>query len=68
MSKLSYASTRPEIPALKSTLRERVHHRTQELAVFAGRIPPEIAQSDYEQAKRELTGETDRECQSIAWR
>ncbi len=33
--------------------------RTVELAVGAGRSSLEIKQSDYEQAKRELTGETD---------
>ena len=36
-----------------------VHARTHELAEHAGRIPPYVEQSDYEQAKRELTGETD---------
>ncbi len=39
--------------------RERVHVRTQQLALRAGRVPPEVAQSDYEQAKLEVTGETD---------
>jgi hypothetical protein len=36
-----------------------VRSRTVELAVGAGRHPIEISQRDYEQAKRELTGETD---------
>jgi hypothetical protein len=36
-----------------------VRSRTVELAVSAGRKPIEIRQSDYERAKRELTGETD---------
>jgi len=40
-----------------------VRCRTVELAVSAGRSPIEIRQSDYEQAKRELTGETDFERQ-----
>ena len=36
-----------------------VQSRTVELAIKAGRSPIEIRQRDYEQAKRELTGETD---------
>jgi hypothetical protein len=36
-----------------------VRTRTVELAVGAGRSPVEIRQRDYEQAMRELTGETD---------
>lgn len=39
--------------------REMVHVRTRELALRAGRIPPQVAQIDYEQAKRELTGESE---------
>lgn len=39
--------------------RERVHARARELALIAGRVPPHVAQADYEQAKRELTGESD---------
>ena len=39
--------------------RAMVHRRTSELAVIAGRPPLQVAQSDYEQAKRELTGESD---------
>ena len=39
--------------------REMVHMRTRELAVEAGRAPPQVSQVDYEQAKRELTGESD---------
>ena len=34
-----------------------VHARAMELALIAGRAPPHVAQADYEQAKRELTGE-----------
>lgn len=45
----------PRLP----TPRDRVSMRTHELAVSAGRSPLEITQADYEQAKRELTGETD---------
>ena len=36
-----------------------VQSRTVELAIRAGRRSIEIKQSDYEQAKCELTGETD---------
>lgn len=39
--------------------RERVHARTRELAVTAGRSPLQITQADYEQARREITGESD---------
>lgn len=39
--------------------REMVRCRTLELAAIAGRAPHQIKQVDYEQAKRELTGETD---------
>jgi len=34
-----------------------VHARARELALIAGRPPPHVAQVDYDQAKRELTGE-----------
>lgn len=39
--------------------REMVHARTRELALIAGRVPPHVSQADYEQARRELTGESD---------
>ena len=39
--------------------RERVDARTHELALLAGRAPPHVTQSDYEQAKREVTGVSD---------
>jgi hypothetical protein len=39
--------------------REMVHVRAHELALIAGRAPPQVAQADYEQAKRELTGRSD---------
>jgi hypothetical protein len=39
--------------------REMVHARACELAVIAGRAPLHVSQADYEQAKRELTGEPD---------
>ena len=52
-------------PALLDTVvpspvtRAMVDERTRELARRAGRIPPYVAQEDYERAKRELTGESD---------
>jgi hypothetical protein len=39
--------------------REMVYARARELASLAGHAPPHVRQSDYEQAKRELTGESD---------
>ena len=39
--------------------REDVHVRARELALIDGRTPPNVSQADYEQAKRELTGEAD---------
>ena len=39
--------------------RDMVHVRTRELAVISGRSPHDVTQADYEQAKRELTGESD---------
>ncbi len=39
--------------------REMVHARARELALIAGHAPPHVSQADYEQAKRELTGESD---------
>jgi hypothetical protein len=42
-----------------SGTREMIHARASELALIAGRVPPQVAQSDYEQAQRELAGEPD---------
>jgi len=39
--------------------RRMVHKRAAELALIGGRATKEVQQSDYEQAKRELTGESD---------
>ena len=39
--------------------REMVHARTRTLALGAGRPPWQISQADYEQARRELTGESE---------
>ena len=38
---------------------EMVHTRARELVLLAGYAPPHVRQADYEQAKRELTGESD---------
>jgi hypothetical protein len=43
--------------------REVVQARTREPALIAGRAPPHMTQADYELAKRELTGEADRDRQ-----
>jgi hypothetical protein len=39
--------------------RAMVHKRASELAQISGRLPMSVTQADYEQAKRELTGESD---------
>ncbi len=39
--------------------RAMVHARASELALIAGRAGQQVSQADYEQAKRELTGESD---------
>jgi hypothetical protein len=39
--------------------RDAVRARARELAVDAGRASHDVAQDDYEQAKREVTGESD---------
>jgi hypothetical protein len=43
--------------------REMVQARTRELVLTSGREPLQVKQADYEQAKRELTGESDRDRQ-----
>lgn len=54
---LTYTSEFPtKIPQVTPDM---VRSRTTELALNAGRSSIEIHQRDYEQAKRELTGETD---------
>ncbi len=47
------------VPAFGSITRQMVYDRTLELALIAGRISCRVNQVDYEQAKRELTGESD---------
>jgi len=54
----SGVSTRSSIANVPVT-REMVHARTRELTLLAGRETRHVKQSDYEQAKRELTGESD---------
>ena len=49
----------------RSQIREMLHVRTRELALHAGRIPPHVSQLDYEQAKRELTGESELDRQDV---
>ena len=44
---------------LASTGRKAVNRRTHELAALAGRVAPHVCQSDYEQAKRDISGESD---------
>lgn len=38
---------------------EQVQVRTRGLALLAGHVPPHVSQANYEQAKREVTGESD---------
>lgn len=44
-----------------SLVREKINRRTRELAVLAGRIPPQVSQVDYEQAKRDIIGDDPQE-------
>lgn len=46
-------------PFTDMSLRERLHLRTCEIARIQGRGSFEITQKDYEQAKRDVTGEKD---------
>ena len=46
--------------------REKVRARARALALIAGHTPPHVSQADYEQAKRELTSESDWERQEAA--
>lgn len=52
--------------ATRLVSRAAVHVRTQELAALAGRVHPEVSQADYEQAKREITGESEVDRQNAA--
>lgn len=42
----------------RQSIYARLHLRTRELAVLAGRLPHNVNQIDYEQAKRDVTGES----------
>jgi len=44
--------------------REAVNTRARELALLAGHNSFYVTQADYEQAKREVTGESDRDLQN----
>ena len=46
-------------------IRDLVHARTEELAVLAGRAAHCVTLDDYAQAKRELTGQSDRCLQDV---
>jgi hypothetical protein len=43
---------------------EMVEERANELAAIAGRVPPQASTIDYEEARRELTGESNIDVQS----
>ena len=45
--------------------RKMVRERARELALIEGRVPPQVLQVDYEQAKRELTGGVDQDPQEV---
>ncbi|MCH6255710.1 hypothetical protein MLD52_04080 [Puniceicoccaceae bacterium K14] len=53
------AASRDSLENRSLSLRDRLHIRTQQLAAIANRGESKITQRDYEQAKRELTGEVD---------
>jgi len=61
MNEKSFAPRGPSATpgVIRLATREMVQTRARELALAAGRIAPHMSQEDYEQAKRELTGETD---------
>ena len=52
--------TGKEKTRVRRVTRAMVEERTRALAVIAGRVPPYVTQEDYEEAKRELTGERNR--------
>jgi hypothetical protein len=45
---------------------EMVEARARELAMIAGRVPPEPSEIDYEQAQRELTGGSELDAEELA--
>ena len=44
-------------------IRKMVHDRTRELALAAGRHPLQVTHSDYQRARRDITGESEFERQ-----
>ena len=56
---LSKAALPKKLTETGAVTREGLRARARELAVIAGRVPPQVSQLDYEQAKRELTGESE---------
>ena len=48
-----------DFAGIGAVTRTMVHARARELAVIAGRTSSGVSQADYEQANRELTGESD---------
>ncbi len=44
-------------------IRKMVHERTRELALAAGRDPLQVTHSDYQRARRDITGESEFERQ-----
>lgn len=64
---LTHFNAQPSPAPLRKvpTARERLHQRTRELAVLAGRQPLEVSKADYEQAKQELAGETSSDRQDL---
>ena len=57
--KINHTPLGPFAAIVPLVSRDMVRARTCEHARQAGRAPHEIKQSDYERAKRELTGESD---------
>ena len=62
MTKRSLHPRATPTPVAPAT-REELNARTHEIAASSGRVPAQVMQSDYEQAKRELTGESEGERQ-----
>jgi hypothetical protein len=58
--------SRRTLEAHDPVTRDQVCARTRELARRAGRVPPDVTQIDFEQAKRDVTGENDRALQELA--
>ena len=61
--KISRTPLRPPTAIVPLVSRDMIRAKTCEYARRAGRAPHQIKQSDYERAKRELTGESDPDLQ-----